>query len=66
MRCVLLLSATVLLTGCASLTGPAVRLQNAERLMEREDFPQAARAAPDWVEEALLTVNELEAEVEAR
>ena len=40
------------------------RLNNSERLMERVDFPQAARAAPDWVGEALTTINALEYELE--
>ena len=53
----------LLLTGCAT---PMVKLNNSNRLMERPDFPVAARAAPEWCRDALKTINELEYEIERR
>jgi hypothetical protein len=32
--------------------------------MERSDFPSAAKAAPEWVREALKTINALEEKIE--
>lgn len=39
---------------------------NAKRLMARDDFPQAASAAPEWCRDALKTVNRLEHDLELR
>lgn len=58
-----LLLAVILLAGCVT---PRTRLDNAARLMERPDFPAAKEAAPAWAEDALLTVNRLEYELERR
>ena len=43
-----------------------VKLENSERLIARPDFEQAVRAAPDWVRDALLTINKLEETIEAQ
>lgn len=56
--CVMLLT----LIGCAHHP----RMDNSLRLMKRPDFPEAATCAPDWVEDALLTINQLELEIEKR
>lgn len=52
------------LTGCAS-SAPSrdtgLSCGNVGRLMKRPDFGAAARAAPDWVEDALKTLNDREA-----
>jgi hypothetical protein len=50
---------TMLLTGCIH-----PRLDNAARLIERPDFPVAAEAAPEWVRDALKTINALEYDIE--
>ena len=42
------------------------RLDNATVLINRADFDAAVNAAPEWVEEALLTINNLELEIERR
>ena len=47
-------------TGCL-----AMKLENAERLMNRPDFQPAAQAAPEWVRDALKTINALEEQLEA-
>ena len=52
----------LMLAGCAY----HVRLDNAAELMQRADFDAAVKAAPEWVEEALLTINDLELEIERR
>jgi len=49
-----------------ALIGCQVRLNNAARLIARPDFPQAARAAPEWTRDALRTINQLEYELERR
>ena len=43
-----------------------VELENSRRLMERNDFPAAVRAAPEWTRDALRTINELEERIEAQ
>lgn len=54
---------TLLLTaGCQS----RVRLENSNRLIARPDFPQAAKAAPEWCRDALKTINALELELERK
>lgn len=58
----LLCVTALLLCGCSQ----HLRLNNAQRLMDRPGFTEAAQAAPEWVEEALTTVNELEHELERR
>ena len=50
-----------LLSGCLN-----VELENTQRLMDRPDFEAAAIAAPDWVKDALTTINELEERIEAQ
>lgn len=57
------LGAAVLLTGCA--TTP-LQLENTRRLMAHPQFQKAADAAPDFVSDALKTVNRLEQEIERR
>jgi hypothetical protein len=57
-----LLLTLVLTSGCQS----HVRLQNSQRLMARQDFPQAASAAPEWVRDSLKTINALELELERK
>ena len=56
----LMIGFLILLPGCL-----AMKLENAERLMNREDFEPAAQAAPEWVRCALKTINELEEKLEA-
>ena len=41
------------------------KLENSQRLMNRPDFGTAAIAAPEWVKDALKTINELEERIEA-
>jgi len=43
----------------------AMKLENAQRLMSREDFEPATQAAPEWVRDALKTINQLEEQLEA-
>lgn len=62
-----LLFALLLLPGCASTppgrdTTPTTG--NVGRLMSRPDYGQAVTAAPEWVRDALKTVNDREAEVQ--
>lgn len=52
---------TLLLGGCVHL-----RMDNSRRLQEREDFRAAATAAPEWVRDALKTINRLEFELERK
>lgn len=47
--------------GCATL--PA-ELNNADRLLRHPQFSAAARVAPDFVSDALKTINRLEHELE--
>lgn len=49
----------LLLTGCYH-----PRLNNSQRLINRPDFPAATQAAPEWVRDALKTINSLEYELE--
>ena len=56
----LLLWLILLQAGCLS-----VKLENSQRLMDRPDFEAAAIAAPEWVKDALKTINELEEHLEA-
>jgi len=55
-----MLCLSVSLSGCVS-----VKLENSQRLMARPDFEAAVLAAPEWCRDALKTINELEARVEA-
>jgi hypothetical protein len=41
-------------------------MDNSRRLMQRNDFEQAVRAAPEWVRDALKTINQLEHEIESQ
>ena len=56
----LLLWLILLQAGCLS-----AKLENSQRLMDRPDFEAAAIAAPEWVKDALKTINELEERIEA-
>jgi len=56
----LLLWLILLQAGCLS-----AKLENSQRLMDRPDFEAAAIAAPEWVKDALKTINELEEHLEA-
>lgn len=47
----------------SSATG-CVTLENSARLRARSDFPTAAQAAPEWVRDALKTINALEYRLE--
>ena len=55
----LIVGLIVCCTGCIM-----AKLENAQRLIDRSDFPDAVSASPEWVREALLTINRLEAELE--
>ncbi len=43
----------------------ATKLDNAQRLMARDDFEAAVQASPEWVRDALKTINALEEQLEA-
>ena len=49
----------LLLSGCIH-----TKYENALRLMDRPNFAAAAESAPEWVRDALKTVNSLEHELE--
>ena len=57
----LLTLSLVLMCGCV-----ATKLNNSERLMEHPGFRKAAYASPEFVKEALKTINELEYELERK
>lgn len=57
-----LIALVCLLSGCQT----HLRYDNAARLMQREDFNDAAIHARYWVEDALNTINDLELELERR
>jgi hypothetical protein len=57
------LSVPAFVSGCI---GPAVKLNNADRLIARPDFKQAAQAAPEFVRDALKTINQLEYQLERK
>lgn len=52
----------LLLLFLCSCTG--VKLDNAQRLINRPDFENARVAAPEWCRDALKTINSLEYELE--
>ena len=54
--------AVCVLAGCQT----HLRYDNAARLMQRDDFSDAAIHAAGWVEDALTTINNLELELERR
>lgn len=58
---IVLLMTLWLMNGCAT-----VQLNNSNRLIARPDFRQAATAAPEWVRQALQTINALEYELERK
>jgi len=62
---VLMLVLMVVMIGCATLRPPApvIASQNVQRLQERPDAPEAVKAAPEWVRDALKTINALEGEL---
>lgn len=41
-----------------------IRLDNSQRLIQRDDFETARLAAPEWCRDALKTINALELELE--
>ncbi len=59
-RVLLAAAAACMLTACQT----HVRYDNAARLIARPDFEDAATSAPEWVEDALTTINNLELELE--
>ena len=61
-KLVALVAAVCVLAGCQT----HLRYDNAARLMQREDFSDAAFHAAGWVEEALTIMNNLELELERR
>ena len=52
----------LLCTGCRT----TVELNNVQRLIEHDQFQSAKNAAPEFTEDALRTVADLEYEVERR
>ena len=60
LKIALLLLLILLQAGCLN-----AKLENSQRLMDRPDFEAAAIAVPDWVKDALTTINELEERIEA-
>ena len=62
MKLLTLIVAMTILSGCNT----HIRLNNAERLINRDDFDVARQSAPEWCREALKTINELELEIERR
>lgn len=61
-RFTLCIAIASLLCGCQT----HVRLNHAERLIQREDFVWAKVASPEWCRDALKTINALELELERR
>ena len=59
MLLLMLLSATC--SGCLT-----TKLNNTDRLIAHPQFKAAAIAAPDWTEDALKTIADLEREIEAQ
>lgn len=57
-----LLVAVLMLAGCST----PVRLNNTTRLMARPDAEAARKAAPEWCADALITIAELEAQLESK
>ena len=62
MKLLTVIVAMTILSGC----NMHVRLNNAERLINRPDFDVARTTAPEWCRDALKTINELELEIERR
>ena len=62
MKLLTALTLAILISGCNT----HVRLNNAERLINRADFDVARTTAPEWCRDALKTINELELEIERR
>ena len=52
------------LVALSNATGCFETLDNSKRLQGRADFPAAAMAAPEWVRDALKTINALEYRLE--
>lgn len=57
---VALMAYSLVTVGCVT-----VKLENSQRLMARPDFEAAVHASPEWVREALHTINRLEQVIEA-
>lgn len=51
------------LAGCAT---PPVQLDNSARLIRHPQFKQAVQAAPEFVSDALKTINRLEHDIESK
>ena len=62
-RRIKLLIAVLILSCTGCITS---KLENAQRLMNRPDFTEATLAAPEWVRDALLTINKLEHKLERK
>jgi hypothetical protein len=60
----LLLLWLALAANCTTLHPPPAG--ESQRLIGRPDFTPAAQAAPDWVRDALRTINRLEFELEGK
>lgn len=56
----LILATIYFLHGCATTQPEPLRLGNSKRLQGRADFPVAGKAAPEWVLDALASLDELE------
>ena len=56
--------AQLILALVAWSSAACVTLENSARLRARSDFPAAAQAAPEWVRDALKTINALEYRLE--
>ena len=62
MKLLMVIVVMTILSGCNT----HIRLNNSERLINRDDFDIARQSAPEWCREALKTINELELEIERR
>lgn len=60
MRSALIIFLASALCGCTT----HIRLNNAERFMNRPDFEAARMAAPEWCRDVLKEINALELELE--
>ena len=63
---VLKMSVCVLLLSSSACHRLHPRLNNSDRLMKQAGFREAATASPEWVSDALMTINSLEYELERR
>ena len=56
----LLAFSLLMAAGCVTM-----KLENSARLMARPDFEAATLASPEWVRDALQTINRLEEQLES-